>query len=144
MSDNAPTPELVALLELSERATPGIWEMYGGTNHGRVQTADVIVCDGSPPHFMGKEDAKFIAALVNWFRSTRAATVPQGVSVPDWWVLVPREVTPAMLEAAGPIRGYDFHYPGSSPDADHAEWYRTVVAAATTPPPAELGKGDVK
>ena len=61
------------LIALSERATPGPWEMYGGTNHGRVQTADVVVCDGSAPHFMQPDDAKFIAALVNWFRDNSAA-----------------------------------------------------------------------
>lgn len=70
-----PERDLVALLELSERATQGIWEMYGGTNHGRVQTADVIVCDGSAPHFMDPVDAQFIAALVNWFRSLTPAQV---------------------------------------------------------------------
>lgn len=132
MSDNAPTPELVALLELSEMATPGIWEMYGGTNHGRVQTADVIVCDVSPPHFMGKEDAKFIAALVNWFRSTRAATVPQGVSevrVLDRGFTFSKGVNvPTVLVGFAPE------------DWVSRDVYAAAIDAAMTPPPAELGE----
>lgn len=62
------TEEIQRVLALSELATPGEWRMYGGTNHGRVQTDDVFVCDGSPPHFMQPEDAKLIAAAVNAWR----------------------------------------------------------------------------
>ncbi len=63
------TEDIARVLALSELATPGEWRMYGGTNHGRVQTDDVWVCDGSPPHFMQPEDAKLIAAAVNAWRT---------------------------------------------------------------------------
>jgi len=122
-----PERELVALLELSERATPGIWEMYGGTNHGRVQTADVIVCDGSPPHFMGKEDAKFIAALVNWFRSTRAATVPQGDALDARryrWLRA--NACEGRMESRGPNPDFALNC-----DEPESEWDAAIDAAMT-------------
>lgn len=92
------TPDLQALIELSEKCTDGPWEAYGGTNHGRVQTADVVVCDGSVPNFMQPEDAKFIAALVNWFRANHSA------------------LTAPTLPAAGGGDGLDEMFPGLQSD----------------------------
>lgn len=81
---NDKTTPTAELLLLSERATQGEWLSRGITNHGRVQTDDVIVCDGSAPTFMDHEDAKFIAALVNWFRSQdwTAPTRSDGEGIP--------------------------------------------------------------
>jgi len=140
-----PDSELVALLELSEKATPGIWEMYGGTNHARVQTADVIVCDGSPPHFMGKEDAKFIAALVNWFRQT-APTLP-GAGGGEWLPIesAPTDGTRIMLGVfrKPDLRASDY-YLLATWDGENShpfvpnDW--THWQPLPTPPPAELGE----
>lgn len=92
MSDNAPTPELVALLELSEKASPGPWEDVGPNEDDErciyaendYAVAAIIPC-GFPETNAERtiSNAAFVVALVNWFRSTRAATVPQGVLESD-------------------------------------------------------------
>lgn len=50
------------------------------------------------------------------------------------WKLVPVEPTPEMLSAVGMMDGYDWHAPGCSPDADHANWYSAMIAAAPAAP----------
>jgi hypothetical protein len=50
---------------------------------------------------------------------------------------VPVEPTPEMLSAVGMMDGYDWHAPGCSPDADHANWYSAMIAAAPAAPQAE-------
>ena len=50
------------------------------------------------------------------------------------WKLVPVEPTPEMLSAVGMMDGYDWHAPGCSPDADHANWYSAMIAAAPAVP----------
>jgi len=57
--------------------------------------------------------------------------------VPAGWKLVPVEPTPEMLSAVGMMDGYDWHAPGCSPDADHANWYSAMIAAAPAAPQAE-------
>ena len=49
---------------------------------------------------------------------------------PVGWKLVPIEPTPEMLSVVGMMANYDVHAPGASPDADHVEWYRAMLAAA--------------
>ena len=56
---------------------------------------------------------------------------------PAGWKLVPVEPTPEMLSAVGMMDGYDWHAPGCSPDADHANWYSAMIAAAPAVPQAE-------
>lgn len=58
-------------------------------------------------------------------------------AVPAGWQLVPVEPTPEMLSAVGMMDGYDWHAPGCSPDADHANWYSAMIAAAPAAPQAE-------
>ena len=58
-------------------------------------------------------------------------------AVPAGWKLVPVEPTPEMLSAVGMMDGYDWHAPGCSPDADHANWYSAMIAAAPAAPQAE-------
>ena len=58
-------------------------------------------------------------------------------AAPDEWKLVPVEPTPEMLSAVGMMDGYDWHAPGCSPDADHANWYSAMIAAAPAVPQAE-------
>jgi hypothetical protein len=58
-------------------------------------------------------------------------------AVPHGWKLVPVEPTPEMLSAVGMMDGYDWHAPGCSPDADHANWYSAMVAAAPAAQQAE-------
>jgi len=137
-----PTPEreLVALL-----ACPfcgGEAHLIGkdGTYHGR---AVVCVAGGGCTASLGEkydrdgcDDHYFTSkqeAITAW--NTRAATLPQAVSVPDGWVLVPREATSAMDWAGAEAAGEPF----TGPDAERV-WI-AMIAAATTPPPAELGKG---
>jgi hypothetical protein len=55
---------------------------------------------------------------------------------PAGWKLVPVEPTPEMLSAVGMMDGYDWHAPGCSPDADHANWYSAMLAAAPAAPQA--------
>lgn len=57
--------------------------------------------------------------------------------VPAGWKPVPVEPTPEMLSAVGMMDGYDWHAPGCSPDADHANWYSAMIAAAPAVPQAE-------
>jgi hypothetical protein len=42
-----------------------------------------------------------------------------------------------MLSAVGMMDGYDWHAPGCSPDADHANWYSAMIAAAPAASQAE-------
>lgn len=79
-----PTPELVALLELSERATPGEWEVVNGsdvfTELGGARldglTADANdgwhIADFSVGLMACEQiaNAAFVTTLVNWFRET--------------------------------------------------------------------------
>ena len=58
-------------------------------------------------------------------------------AVPAGWKLVPVEPTPEMLSAVGMMDGYDWHAPGCSPDADHANWYSAMIAAAPAVPQDE-------
>lgn len=67
----------------------------------------------------------------------RAQAEAQPVAVPAGWKLVPVDPTPEMLSAVGMMDGYDWHAPGCSPDADHANWYSAMIAAAPAAPQAE-------
>ena len=67
----------------------------------------------------------------------RAQADAQPVAVPAGWKWVPVEPTPEMLSAVGMMDGYDWHAPGCSPDADHANWYSAMIAAAPAVPQAE-------
>lgn len=67
----------------------------------------------------------------------RAQADAQPVAVPAGWKWVPVEPTPEMLSAVGMMDGYDWHAPGCSPDADHANWYSAMIAAAPAAPQAE-------
>ena len=58
-------------------------------------------------------------------------------AVPAGWKPVPVEPTPEMLSAVGMMDGYDWHAPGCSPDADHANWYSAMIAAAPAASQAE-------
>ena len=58
-------------------------------------------------------------------------------TAPAGWKWVPVEPTPEMLSAVGMMDGYDWHAPGCSPDADHANWYSAMIAAAPAAPQAE-------
>ena len=58
-------------------------------------------------------------------------------AVPAGWKWVPVEPTPEMLSAVGMMDGHDWHAPGCSPDADHANWYSAMIAAAPAAPQAE-------
>jgi hypothetical protein len=84
------SPSISELLALSLAATPGKWRSTGITNHGRVETDELIVFCGAAPAFVDDADAKFIASLVNWFR-TNAATLSgaqgQGVGGDVSWML---------------------------------------------------------
>jgi hypothetical protein len=40
-----------------------------------------------------------------------------------------REPSAVMLTESGPMRNYDVHAAGASPDADHVEWWRFMSAA---------------
>lgn len=80
-----------------------------------------------------------IAAVAAALRSSEHPPTPEDFSVvrqpsaPEpagaGYVLVPRDPTPEMLEAAGTIDGYD----GDNADADHINWWHVMVEAA---PPA--------
>ncbi len=75
-----------------------------------------------------------VPAFCRWLRAQADA---QPVAVPAGWKLVPVEPTPEMLSAVGMMDGYDWHAPGCSPDADHANWYSAMIAAAPAAPQAE-------
>lgn len=159
MTPTHPPSELAALLELSERATPGEWRW---SENGNIVTdtpdtgcdpeiaavysehMDVDAADTSEP-----ANSAFICALVNWFRSTRAAALPQGESVED--------VTDArrFRDLVGWYDGLKMSHAETVcallglPEADpiHAGFDDLVDAYAanrdaTVTPPAELGKGD--
>ena len=93
------TPDLQALIELSEKASPGPWEDVGPNEEDErciyadndYAVAAIIPC-GFPEtnESRTKANASFVVALVNWFRSTRAATVPQG----DGWIDASKLVLP--------------------------------------------------
>lgn len=68
------------------------------------------------------------------FESLYARPAP---AVPAGYKLVPVEPTPDMLSAVGMMDGYDWHAPGCSPDADHANWYSAMIAAAPAASQAE-------
>lgn len=95
------------------------------TGEERIQTTG----EGTKEEWEAVCRARLIAA---W---NRRATLSQqgGGAVAPGYKVVPVEPTPEMLTAAGPMSNYDFEAPGASPDADHAEWYRAMLAAA---PPA--------
>lgn len=74
-----PTPELVALLELSERATVGPWSIGRMLNPANApaligdEDSVLAIFPGDWNHCTyNKQDAEFIAGLVNWFRETHA------------------------------------------------------------------------
>ena len=73
-----------------------------------------------------------IAKAADYLRA-QAETHPAS-AVPAGYKLVPVEATPEMLEAVGMMDGYDCHAPRCSPDADHANWYRAMIAAAPAAP----------
>ena len=128
--------ELKDLVELSDRATAGPWEVGKGIQHEPVTN---IYCDDSLgsivatvahnynvaiPRAQEVANAAFIAALVNWFRATHSTLTAPGGG--DGFVLVPREATEAMCNATkGLFR--EWH----PVDAEHI--YRAMIDAALTP-----------
>ena len=121
MSDNAPTPELVALLALVDEIDAT--ETVPATAHPDCN-ALIKMIDIDDWH-----------TLRDWFRSTRAATVPQGVSVDA-----------ARLNYVLGKVFFDRHGPclpcgRTKIDQDMIAESIKHIDAATTPPPAELGRG---
>jgi hypothetical protein len=72
------------------------------------------------------------------------AATREAQAAPADWVMVPREPTPEMLISAGPMSGYDLNAPDASPDADHVEWWRAMIAAAPAAPPREQPTADLR
>lgn len=49
------------------------------------------------------------------------------------FVVVPREATNEMLEAAGTMEGYDSEDRHHLADEDHKRWYRAMIEASNAP-----------
>ena len=92
--------------------------------------ADALLPMAAAPCFDGIDVERAAAYL-------RAQADARPVAVPAGWKPVPVEPTPEMLSAVGMMDGYDWHAPGCSPDADHANWYSAMIAAAPAAPQAE-------
>lgn len=58
----------------------------------------------------------------------------QQAAVPEGWRLVPVEPTTQMLADCGMMENYNPEARHASPDADHVEWYRAMLAASPAPP----------
>ena len=84
------------------------------------------------PHAV--EDAAFIAALVNWFRSTRAATVPQGVSADvarmDW---LEARGYPGQFYACDDGLPTEKWFDSETIGSDYSPTLRAAIDAAMTP-----------
>lgn len=61
-----------------------------------------------------------------------ASLAVPAVPVPPGMQLVLVEPTPEMLQTAGPMDNYNFHAPGASPDEDHCDWWKAMLAASPT------------
>lgn len=77
------------------------------------------------------------AAIERLYSAEFDAYAHPAPTAPAGWKLVPVEPTPEMLSAVGMMDGYDWHAPGCSPDADHANWYSAMIAAAPAASQAE-------
>lgn len=97
--------------------------------------ADALLPMAAAPCFDGIDVERAAAYL-------RAQADARPVAVPAGWKPVPVEPTPEMLSAVGMMDGYDWHAPGCSPDADHANWYSAMIAAAPAAPQAEPKRED--
>ena len=132
------TPDLQALIELSEKCTDGPWSVPAGDPNVVVgrNSANTFVAHCPMPY----QNAAFIAALVNWFRANHSTLT-----------------TPTLPGAGGGnaldarryrwLRDNDMFDPASQPPELARAFSRytgsaldAAIDAATTPPPAELGE----
>lgn len=126
------TPDMLAeaIRRFCADAQPVAWI---GPSRPKIDGADYRVLrqdyDASHGYGWSRDTAK-----ANGFLPLYAHPAP---AVPAGWKLVPVEPTPEMLSAVGMMDGYDWHAPGCSPDADHANWYSAMIAAAPAAPQAE-------